>query len=298
MGWDGYGYGFRPYVSVGERRRKGEQAAKKMLAKGARLSPVKIEGRAIATTFWGKAWCDNLEAYGDYENRIPRGRAYARNGSVIDLQIGPGKIDALVQGSDLYTIKIEIGRLAPARWKTFKANTSGSVTNLLDLMQGKLPHATLSAICARDGGLFPAPREIKFACSCPDSASMCKHIAAALYGVGARLDTNPELFFTLRGLDAAELIAVTAQDVVGVGAGKARATRGLAESDLSAIFGVEIESETKPARRPGANLGKKPASKPAKAPAGKLGKAPAAKPGKAPAAKLGKAPAAKKAIKR
>jgi uncharacterized Zn finger protein len=203
MSW--YGYGFKPYVSVAERRRKAEKEAKALAARGIKLSPVRLEGKAIASTFWGKAWCDNLEAYSDYANRLPRGRTYVRNGSVIDLQIASGKITALVQGSSLYKIAIEIAPLAKTHWARFKTASAGTVSNLLDLMQGKLPQATLSAICEQGSGLFPAPREIKVRCSCPDGAYLCKHLAAVFYGIGARLDTQPELFFTLRGVDASEL---------------------------------------------------------------------------------------------
>lgn len=249
MSWYGNDYGFRPYVSVAERRRKAEKEAKALAVKGIKLSPIQLEGKAIARTFWGKAWCDNLDAYSDYANRLPRGRSYVRNGSVIDLQIASGKVTALVQGSNLYKIAIEIVPLAKTHWARFKTASAGSVSNLLDLMQGKLPQATLSAICEKNGGLFPAPNEIKAKCSCPDGAYLCKHLAAVFYGIGARLDTQPELFFTLRGVDASELISVTAQDVVGAPAGKPKKNAALGGADLSALFGVEIETDAPPVAR-------------------------------------------------
>lgn len=279
MSW--YGYGFKPYVSAAERRRKAEKEARALAAKGIKLSPVRLAGRNIANTFWGKAWCDNLEAYSDYANRLPRGRTYVRNGSVIDLQIASGKITALVQGSNLYTIGIEIAPLSKAHWARFKTASAGSVSNLLDLMQGKLPQATLSAICEQSSGLFPAPREIKVKCSCPDGAYLCKHLAAVLYGIGARLDTQPELFFTLRGVDASELISVTAQDVVGAPAGKPKANAALGGADLSALFGVEIESETPPpapSKRAAGKIVGKRSKTPAKKPSAKVD----TKPRKAP----------------
>ncbi len=155
MSW----FSYAPYVPVAERRRKAEALAKKMMGKGQMLAPIKLEGRAIATTFWGKAWCDNLEAYSDYANRLPRGRTYVRNGSVIDLQLSMGKITALVSGSELYKITIKIEPLSGSRWKEFRAVAAGKVTNLLDLLQGKLSKNILADITAKGSGLFPSPKE-------------------------------------------------------------------------------------------------------------------------------------------
>ncbi|MSU63534.1 MAG: hypothetical protein EXS31_14245 [Pedosphaera sp.] len=239
MSW----YQFKPYVPVAERRRKAATAAKKIAAKSGRaLAPVNLATQKIATTFWGKAWCDNLEAYSDYSNRLPRGRTYVRNGSVIDLQITTGKVVALVQGSSLYKIAIEFSPLAPKRWKEFKTRSAGKVTNLLDLLQGRLSKEILADITAQDAGLFPAPKEIELDCSCPDWADMCKHVAAVLYGVGARLDEKPELFFTLRGVDMQELItAASASATTPIMAGTAGGT-SLEGADLTEIFGVELEA--------------------------------------------------------
>ena len=241
MSW----YEFKPYVSVAERRRKAEKAAKKLAGKGHAVSPVRIEGRAIATTFWGKAWCSNLESYSDYENRLPRGRTYARNGSVIDLQITGGKIEALVQGSDIYKIALHITALPAKRWEQFTKGCAGKVTNLLDLLQGRLSKEILADITAKGTGLFPAPAEIKLGCSCPDWADMCKHVAAVLYGVGARLDTKPELFFTLRGVDMQDLISAASASATAPVASVT--DDALAGADLAEIFGVEIETAPSPA---------------------------------------------------
>jgi uncharacterized Zn finger protein len=239
MSW----YSFRPYVSAAERRRKAEATAKKLAKKGRVLAPVQLEGRKIAGTFWGKSWCDNLESYSDFANRLPRGRTYARNGSVIDLQIAQGKIEALVHGSDLYKISITIASLGVKRWQEFRQACAGKITHLLDLLQGRLSKEILADITTRGSGLFPAPKEIVFHCSCPDSAGMCKHIAAVLYGIGARLDTDPELFFTLRGVDMQELMTAASANAVTSAAGEAGGA-ALAGEDLSAIFGVEIEGAT------------------------------------------------------
>ena len=237
MSW----YFFRPYVSAAERRRKAAQAAKKMAKGGRVLSPVQLTGRAIAQTFWGKSWCANLESYSDFANRLPRGRTYVRNGSVIDLRLDAGKVSALVQGSSLYRIEIGITALPKKAWESFTSRCAGKVTNLLDLLQGRLSKEILQEISTPGTGLFPAPKEIKLSCSCPDWAEMCKHVAAVLYGVGARLDEKPELFFTLRGVDVQDLISSASATATSSLAG-APAAAGLADADLSAIFGVEFES--------------------------------------------------------
>ena len=234
---------YPPYVPVAERKRKAAAAAKKLSAKSGRaLAPVNLATKKIAATFWGKAWCENLEAYSDYENRLPRGRSYVRNGSVIDLQITTGKVEALVQGSSLYKIAIGFKPLSPKRWTDFKARSAGKVTNLLDLLQGRLSKEILADLTAQDAGLFPAPKEIELGCSCPDWADMCKHVAAVLYGVGARLDEKPELFFTLRGVAMEELLTAASATATAPIAGATASVQGLEDAALSEIFGVEIEA--------------------------------------------------------
>ena len=237
MGFDSR---WAPYVPVAQRRRNAAAEAKRMTKKGQSLSPVQISGTKIATTFWGTAWCENLENYCDFDNRMPRGRTYARNGSVVDLQIGDGKITSLVSGSSLYKISIEIAHLPDKRWQTLCKNCSAEVTSLLELMRGKLPIAVIKRLTDPKDGLFPTPSEIKVSCSCPDYATMCKHVAATLYGVGHRLDTQPELFFQLRGVDRAELVsqamgAQKANDVIGLDQ-----TSALDGEDLGAMFGIDL----------------------------------------------------------
>ena len=107
-------YEWRPYVSVAARRHQAAQAMAKLSKKGHPVSPVVISGRTIAHTFWGKAWCDNLEGYSDYANRLPRGRTYVRNGSVVDLQIAPGTVTAMVSGSDIYRIGVTVAAVPKA----------------------------------------------------------------------------------------------------------------------------------------------------------------------------------------
>ena len=181
-------YGFRPYVPVAQRRWQAQKETAKLTKSGRVVSPIVIEGRKIAQNFWGKAWCDNLERYSDFESRLPRGRTYVRNGSVVDLQIERGKVEALVSGSEIYKVKVDVDVAAPARWKAICRDCAGSIGSLIELLQGKLSKNVMERVCREADGLFPAPPEIKMSCSCPDWADMCKHVAATLYGVGARLE--------------------------------------------------------------------------------------------------------------
>jgi uncharacterized Zn finger protein len=236
-----YYYGFRPYVPVAKRRAQATRELARMAKKGQPPSPVVIEGKKIAHSFWGIAWCDNLEGYSDFDNRLPRGRTYVRNGSVVHLEIARGKILARVSGSSLYTVNIEIDPLTQPRWRAFKQRSAGKVGTLVELLQGRLSKAVMELVTDRESGLFPSPKEIKIGCNCPDYAWLCKHAAAVLYGVGRRLDTAPEMLFTLRGVDHTELIDQAAASLPdAVNAGGAPMLHG----DLSALFGIEISDGT------------------------------------------------------
>jgi len=269
MGWH---YGFKPYVPVAQRRAQAAREVSKRTKTGQVVSPVRIEGRTIATTFWGQAWCTNLEGYSDFENRLPRGRTYVRNGSVVDLKIEKGKIKALVSGSELYEIQIDIAALPKQQWLALKDQSSGKIGTLVELLQGKLSKAVMELVTDRTGGLFPKPKEIKMQCSCPDYAGMCKHIAATMYGVGNRLDSSPELLFKLRAVDHLELIerAIPTAPL----AAKSHIP-AINPEDLGDIFGIEIGDDPKPKKiessdKPGPKrVLKSKRSKPVSAPAAK-----------------------------
>ena len=235
-----------PYVRVAARRRRAATTVASLKKAGRDLSPVEITGRKIATTFWGEAWCKNLEAYSDYSNRLPRGRTYVRNGSVLDLRIEAGRVRTLVSGTDVYTVDIAITSLAKTRWTKIKRRCAGRIDSLVELLQGSISKSVMEIVTRKGEGLFPSPREITLACSCPDWATMCKHVAAALYGVGARLDHTPELLFTLRGVDPTEMVEAAVERP----AGNATARRGhMLESDeLSSVFGVDIDMHRAPSR--------------------------------------------------
>jgi uncharacterized Zn finger protein len=232
-------WGWQPYVPVAERRRKALSEIKKREKQGHAVSPVRIEGRKIVTTFWGKAWCENLERYSDYGNRLPRGRSYVRNGFVVDLEILPGEIRAAVCGSSMYTVKVKVAPVAKEKWKAICGDCSGAIDSLVELLQGRLSKAVMERICRQSQGLFPTPGEIRLSCDCPDSAFMCKHIAAVLYGIGARFDSQPELLFRLRGVDEMELIANAGQ-AAPLGEQAPAAGRFLGGEDLAAMFGLDM----------------------------------------------------------
>ena len=250
-------YGWKPYVTVAERRRKAEKAAAKAKKSGADLSPIEPYRGAIAKTFWGKAWCENLEAYSDYANRMPRGRAYVRNGLVIDLKITEGEVQAQVMGSSLYKVAVKVTAVPAKQWQAIGTDCAGSIDSLVELLQGKLSTAVMQRICKPQTGLFPAPKEMNFSCSCPDWASMCKHVAAVLYGVGARLDQRPELLFSLRRVDAKDLVS---QAGAGLPKSKKAPAVGkvLDNSMLADVFGIEMDETILPTKN--ASPRKKPVS--------------------------------------
>ncbi len=236
MGYFGFGWG--NYVSVAEKRLRAEKELAKIKKKGYRTAPVTIEGRKIAKNFWGKSWCENLERYSDFATRLPRGRSYVCNGCVVDLQVARGKVSAKVSGSKLYDVTITIAPVVTKRWQAICRDCAGSIESLIELLQGRLAKGVMERVCRGDDGLFPAPGEIKLSCTCPDWADMCKHVAATLYGVGARLDAHPQLLFVLRGVDEGELVANAGQNLAQPMAPSAAAV--LDTGDVAALFGLDM----------------------------------------------------------
>ncbi len=256
--------GWKPYVSAAQRRKKAAKTAARAKNKGADLSPVAGSRGALAKTFWGKAWCDNLERYSDFTNRLPRGRAYLRNGSVIDLKIAEGQVKAQVVGSSLYKVAVSVIAVPGAQWQSISADCADSIDSLVELLQGRFSKAVMERICRPNTGLFPGPKEIQFSCSCPDWASMCKHVAAVLYGVGARLDEQPELLFTLRRVNGKDLVTRA-----GAGLPKSKrsvtAGRVLDDAHLADVFGIEM-ADVAPATESATRRNKSTVTKVAKTP--------------------------------
>lgn len=233
------------YTTNEEKRKKSQKSIEKLKKKKVELLPIKIEGRNIAKTWWAKAWNDNLESYSDFSNRIGRGRSYVRNGSVIDLKITNGKINALVQGTKAkpYKITITIKPIEKQIWDEIIKECVGKIESLEELIEGKFPKDLAELFTQKGNGLFPTPKDIHLNCSCPDYAYMCKHIAATLYGVGSRLDDNPSLFFTLRNVNIDDLIShsLNEKSETLLEKSETKSERVLDDEDVLGMFGIDME---------------------------------------------------------
>lgn len=229
---------FPARVTAAQKRARAKSALQKLRADGG-ADPVVVEGRKIATSFWGKAWCDNLERYSDFASRLPRGRAYVRAGAVLDLRVTPGRVAAVVQGTDTYRIEVDVKPVSAAAWQALVARCAGEVASIVELLQGQLSTSVMQHVTKKEGGLFPRPSDVALRCSCPDGARLCKHVAAALYGVGARMDHAPELLFTLRSVDPADLVATAARGLPTA----APSSHKRVEGDLGALFGIDLDDD-------------------------------------------------------
>jgi uncharacterized Zn finger protein len=285
---------FAPRKSVAERRADAAREMKAAARRGQAMSPVAVTGRKIAHTFWGKAWCDNLERYRDYAYRLERGRSYLRSGSVIHLEIGAGKVSAKVHGSSLYDVAITIDEVKRDHWRAIRRDCAGGIGSRIELLSGRLSEPVMARLCVEHKGLFPAPAAIRFTCSCPDYAVMCKHVAAAMYGIGARLDQAPELLFTLRQVSVDELLASAVTELPAAPS----AARVLANDGLAALFGIELADATASVRPSATRAAAKPARLATRSVRPTSAKAPAAHPTKPPAMATLPAPAAKQPASR
>lgn len=252
LGWnDGY---FPPKATVAVQASRAARAATRLDKGGETLQPVRATGYKIAQSFWGRAWCDNLERYSDYANRLPRGRTYLRSGAVVDLRQTDGELVARVVGSDVYRVSVTVKKMSPARLRAVVSKCAGTIDSLLELLAGKLSDEVMKVVTEPRRGLFPEPKEIEFHCSCPDAASMCKHVAAVLYGVAVRLDQTPALLFALRGVDPELLVTEAVSANVGAAGRPHPSGRELDAASLSDVFGIEIDggvatAPTKPTKK-------------------------------------------------
>jgi uncharacterized Zn finger protein len=250
-------YGFAPYVSVASKKAKALKKLAQLKKKNPGIAPLTVEGNKLAHTWWGKAWNSNLEKYADYSNRIGRGRSYIRNGFVLDFKIKPGQVSSLVHGSGSqpYQISIKIQPLKKAAAEKIRQQCEGQIESLQELIEGRFPKQLAEIFTAKGQGLFPTPQEIHFNCSCPDSASMCKHIAATLYGVGVKLDQDPKLFFHLRQTNLSDLItqAIKGKSEKMLKQAEKKTSRVITDLDTASIFGIDMDEKvvaTKPSPVP------------------------------------------------
>ncbi|MDE7245837.1 MAG: SWIM zinc finger family protein [Oscillospiraceae bacterium] len=241
MNWYWYGEGGFSQPSAEKLQQFAAASQKKARDKGLIWEPVVIQGRTIAKSWWGQAWCRNLERYADYSNRLGRGKRYVRTGAVVDLKIQKGSIQALVQGSRKtpYQVEVNISPVPEEKCRSILRRCGRRIENLEQLLTGNFPEE-LKELFQEEGGLFPRPEEISFTCSCPDWAQLCKHVAAVLYGTGARLDEQPALFFALRSIEMDRFIDVALANRVEAMLANAQkpSSRILSGQDLEALFGV------------------------------------------------------------
>ena len=214
----------------------------KLRKKNPDIQPVILEGKNLAKSWWAKAWNKNLESYADYYSRIGRGRSYVRAGAVLDLLISPGLVTAIIQGSRTkpYDVSINIDPLSPLQWKAITEKCNRKFANIEELATGKFPTELEDLFTDLNSGLFPTPQDIHFYCTCPDWAYMCKHIAATLYGIGARFDQDPLLFFLLRDIDFSELIKKTVDDKMAglLKNADKKSERVIEDRDIAELFDV------------------------------------------------------------
>ncbi len=243
MAWTGEPY--PEYVSAAERRLRAERHREELAREDVAPRPVEVEGREIATTFWGKAWCAHIAALADLATRLPRGRSYVRGGAVVHLELSRGAVRARVSGTELYRVEIGVAPLAAARWRAVRRACAGRIATAVELLSGRLSAAVMAVLCDPGRGIFPRSDELELSCSCPDGARLCKHLAAVLYGVGARLDRAPELLFALRGVELDELVAAAGQ--AGARAGGGAPAAPFSDAELEELFGIELAA-AEPAR--------------------------------------------------
>jgi uncharacterized Zn finger protein len=243
MGWGKGGYGdFGEYESVAEKRARAAKRLAKLRKENPHIAPIIIEGRTIARSWWAKAWIRNLESYADYANRIDRGKSYLRYGMVLDLIIEENMVNALVMGSGAktYGVQVRIEPLSDARVAEIARFCGNRITSTAQLAEGTFPQEFGERFLDQKQGLFPSPREIHFSCTCPDYAYMCKHVAAVLYGIGARFDDDPLLFFKLRSIPTEDLIkrSVDMKMESMLKNARKKTPRTLRDEDINELFGL------------------------------------------------------------
>lgn len=237
MSWEYY-----DYKPISKTKADSAKALEKLMKQNPNTSPVIIEGRKIANTWWGSAWNNNLESYADYSNRIGRGKSYVKSGMVLDLQIEAGVVTGLVLGSrkSPYHITVKIDKIPDKKWNKIVEQCSHKIASMAELVEGKFPNEFAELFLQQGQGLFPSLKEIRFDCSCPDWADMCKHVAAVLYGIGARFDNDPMLFFKLRDIDFTKLLKKSIDEKIDCMLKNAdkKSKRVIDDADISELFGV------------------------------------------------------------
>ncbi|MDR7539960.1 MAG: SWIM zinc finger family protein [Armatimonadota bacterium] len=162
-----------------------------------------IKVKRFGATWWGQRWIEALEHLGyTYAARLRRGRSYARQGRVHDLDVEGGEIRALVTGSRPrpYQVTIRVAALADRVWEKAIEVMARRAAFAARLLTGQMPQEIDQAFRSAGGSLFPeSTRDLSTRCTCPDWANPCKHVAAVHYVLGEAFDRDPFLLFELRG---------------------------------------------------------------------------------------------------
>ncbi|GAB3942265.1 SWIM zinc finger family protein [Micromonospora vulcania] len=163
---------------------------------------------AIGRSWWSRRFLEVLESFA-LGTRLTRGRSYARAGQVLRLDITPGLVSAVVQGSRAqpYQVSIKLTPFPPALWARVEKELAGQAFFSARLLAGDLPDELEELFAASGAPLFPAGvGELTQRCSCPDFAVPCKHLAATFYLLAEAFDADPFELLHWRGRSRAELL--------------------------------------------------------------------------------------------
>lgn len=202
-----------------------------LTAEGTELHPVGASSRKLAEHFWGSAWMRHLALCEAGGLCLSPGRTLLRHGCVLDLEIAPCSIRALVSAQELYEVALTLEPLDEEKRLALRTACAGNVGSLVALLEGQANDDLLHTLCDPENGLLPAPEDWHMSCTCPDWAEPCPHAAAAIYAAGVLIDRDPSLLFVLRALDPSALIAPPAVDTDAF----------LDPADLGQTFGIDIE---------------------------------------------------------
>ncbi len=163
---------------------------------------------AFGKTWWAGRWIAALERLVD-PARLARGRSYARSGQVLKLEVGPGGVEACVQGSrpKPYDVRIQFRPLDDTAWEKVVGAMADQAIYAARLLSGEMPEQVEEVFAQAGASLLPAAKgDLQTTCSCPDWANPCKHVAAVHYLLGERFDEDPFLMFLLRGRSREQVV--------------------------------------------------------------------------------------------
>ena len=224
------GYEEQPRLKTADLERLAQQHREQLLAAGVELHPVVSRSRKLATRFWGSAWMRHLAVCESGGLCLAPGRTLLRHGCVLDVQVAPGRVTALVSADALYDVELRLTPPEEERVEELAALCAGKIDSLLSLLEGRVDESLLQQLCDPENGLLPDARDWRISCSCPDWSEPCPHAAAAMYALGVLLDAQPELLFTLRAIDPSALLRKPEQTPEHFDA-----------ASLSATFGIELD---------------------------------------------------------